>query len=269
MGIFRLFFKVLPPAALFLFIFANFYFFWVQASFSLFELPVFSTFILVLVAYTQCILTNPGKVPNNFDFIEESSKKRLVHCEFTSELKPAFASFCEKCLKGRPARSHHCSKCGVCVLKRDHHCMWINNCVGLLNHKHFIHLIGYGAMTTSLISCALYPPLKENYEKSSNFEIFGFFLNFSTCVALTFMTIYHLWLVLTNRTMIEFRFKLKPSIFDINLQTNLTTQFGSNKLAWFFPVTPSLSLLYSSVKLQKPDKSSEILSNIILLPSKE
>ena len=269
MGIFRHLGKAVPPGALLLFILVNFYFYWLHASLSLNDLPVFSTFFMVLVAYFQCIVTNPGKVPNNFDFIEESSKKRLANCEYTSELKPAFASFCERCLKGRPARSHHCSQCGVCVLKRDHHCMWINNCVGLLNHKHFIHLIGYGAMTTSLISCTLYLHLIENYEKSSNFDFFGFYLNFSTCVALTFMTIYHVWLILANRTMIEFRYKLKSSIFDIDLLTNLTTQFGSNTLGWFFPVTPSLSLLYFPVKLQKPDRSSEILSNIILLPSKE
>lgn len=261
--------SAVPSIGLILFIFLNFYFFWCQARLTVNELPVFIIFLLVLVSYLQCIVTHPGKVPNNFDFIEESSKSRLDHSAYISDLRPAFASFCERCLRGRPARSHHCSSCGECILKRDHHCIWINNCVGLLNHKHFIHLIGYGALTTSLISCRLYESLIDTYEEASNFEFAGFFLNIGTCVTLTFMTIYHLWLIVNNKTMINFRINNKKNIFDIDLSTNLSIQLGTNKLSWILPITPKLPILNFPVKLQKSDNSSEIISNKILLPNKD
>merc|ERR1712168_274617 len=52
-------------------------------------------------------------------------------------LKPGW-KYCYDCQLNSPPRSHHCPVCDVCVLKRDHHCIFTGNCVGALNHRHFI-----------------------------------------------------------------------------------------------------------------------------------
>ncbi|CAG0913774.1 unnamed protein product [Notodromas monacha] len=46
-------------------------------------------------------------------------------------------SICKKCVAPKPPRAHHCSVCRRCVLKMDHHCPWLNNCIGLMNRRHF------------------------------------------------------------------------------------------------------------------------------------
>lgn len=71
---------------------------------------------------------------------------------------------CRTCHLPKPARSKHCSVCKGCVAKHDHHCIWINNCVGLLNTRHFLFfLLSTNALLVtgaSLSLCVLNTVLK-------------------------------------------------------------------------------------------------------------
>lgn len=79
---------------------------------------------------------------------------------------------CGICDAFKPTRSHHCKLtrilviipriCNRCILKMDHHCPWINNCVGLMNLKFFLLLLGYSFLlctNTCIFSCLSFLPI--------------------------------------------------------------------------------------------------------------
>ena len=261
--------KFVPPALLFLFICLNAYFYIITQAKSYLQGPIYLSVFIVFWAYFQCLKTHPGKVPPYFDFIEDSYKKKVLHSDYKTDLRGAYATFCEKCLKGRPGRTHHCSTCGTCILKRDHHCMWINNCVGLNNHKHFIHLLYYGAVCCCMISIELGTLMLKNYEQVSISDFYGFILNFSTCVGLSFMSIYHLWLIFTNRTMFDLRWSIKKSPYDLGLLCNIESQLGKALISYILPLNPNLSGIFYPMRLETSSGEVVELERSVLIVNKD
>merc|ERR1719471_1725007 len=94
-------------------------------------------FINLLVAFYQCIMTDPGLVPPNWGFYMGDETKRRRYCKM--------------CNVWKPDRVHHCSICNRCILNMDHHCPWINNCVGFYNRKFFIQLLLYVYSSITII----------------------------------------------------------------------------------------------------------------------
>ena len=78
-------------------------------------------FTNLLLAFWQCMMTDPGVVPANWGFYMGDEFKRRRYCKM--------------CNVWKPDRTHHCSICNRCILNMDHHCPWINNCVGFYNRK--------------------------------------------------------------------------------------------------------------------------------------
>eukprot|EP01062_Namystynia_karyoxenos_P060785 TRINITY_DN5248_c0_g2_i1.p1 TRINITY_DN5248_c0_g2~~TRINITY_DN5248_c0_g2_i1.p1 ORF type:complete len:404 (+),score=75.19 TRINITY_DN5248_c0_g2_i1:114-1325(+) len=100
-------------------------------------------FGMSLWSYFQCMLTHPGRVPNqwterHYDYYEDDNW--LLPYEHRKR-------YCPACSQWKPPRTHHCSVCKQCILRYDHHCPWIDNCVGYYNHKFFLQLVTYLPLT--------------------------------------------------------------------------------------------------------------------------
>lgn len=127
--------------------------------------------VLVLWSYLRCMLTDPGKVLQEFDTSAADLEFQPVHmnadagggsrvgsCRDDATSSAAESqedwTYCASCDQTRPPRAHHCGLCGCCIDRFDHHCPWINNCVGKGNHRYFIQFLAY-ASTFSLATGAL------------------------------------------------------------------------------------------------------------------
>eukprot|EP00752_Nemacystus_decipiens_P015751 g14063.t1 len=128
--------------------------------------------------------------------------------------------YCKKCKGPKPARSHHCHVCDECVLNMDHHCPWMNNCVGYLNYRYFVLFLMYMFMgcvyavlisAPQFISMAKTPARRHRKSPSASAEIsqqsavmMTFVLALSVGVAISVLLGWHLYLICTAQTTIEF-----------------------------------------------------------------
>uniref|UniRef100_A0A0G4IG98 Palmitoyltransferase DHHC domain-containing protein n=1 Tax=Chromera velia CCMP2878 TaxID=1169474 RepID=A0A0G4IG98_9ALVE len=65
---------------------------------------------------------------------------------------------CLVCGIRRTDSSKHCRDCGRCVERFDHHCQWMSNCIGLLNHRAFLHFLIFSflGLLISVLMCAVH-----------------------------------------------------------------------------------------------------------------
>lgn len=229
----------IPSLALLCFIFFNLYLYFQAKSYesaSIFRTSaVIFIFSMTLSAYFKSAFSDPGTIPSYFDFLSESETLKLSQEDFHSNLNPAYISFCNVCQRSRPARSHHCSSCKKCIRKRDHHCVWINNCVGLENHKFFIQLLFYGAITACLICCSCAEDLIKNFSHVDYWTLFAVIFTFSSCMGLIVMASVQIWMIFTNKVMYEVS-GTRENIFDLGLEGNLKSLFGKISWKYFLPV---------------------------------
>ncbi|CAE8597950.1 unnamed protein product, partial [Polarella glacialis] len=109
--------------------------------------------------------------------------------------------------------------CKRCVLKMDHHCPWINNCVGWNNYRYFCLFMLFLAMSCLYVVIISYPIFMQamfpnGRRRQGSPRHLGFWD--AQCVALSWLMSlcillalcllggFHVYLVLTNQTTIEF-----------------------------------------------------------------
>jgi len=169
---------------------------------------------------------------------------------------------CKSCKVAKPPRTHHCKICNKCQLRMDHHCPWVNNCVGYYNHRYFVLFLQYlfiGNLYFALLSIR---PIYEAYKKVQNNiipfdtipELFLFFiivLNISLIFCVGGLYFFHLYLLLTNQTTIEYsenEYYIKEAKrngnvfvneFDLGYKTNFKMFFNIGiKTPWWLMLLP-------------------------------
>ncbi|CAM9451865.1 unnamed protein product [Ascophyllum nodosum] len=129
--------------------------------------------------------------------------------------------YCKKCQQLKPARAHHCHVCDRCIVNMDHHCPWMNNCVGYLNYRYFVLFLLYmfvGCFYAVLITMpqflafakssgirrrrrSSYPAVEAQTQSA---VMMTFILALSVGIAISILLFWHLYLICTAQTTIEF-----------------------------------------------------------------
>ncbi|CAJ1452366.1 unnamed protein product [Effrenium voratum] len=210
----------------------------------------------LLYNYAMAICLNAGTPPESAGDSAKDAELGVVGFGCTKE--------CQKCFRSKPPRAHHCSVCKRCVLKMDHHCPWINNCVGFNNYRYFclfmlylalgclyVVVMGYHLFLRSVV------PLRRRPAKMSFADAQCMTLSWliSLCIflALCLLGGFHLYLVLTNQTTIEFHVNLTNrhlarrkgesyrNPYDLGWSRNFQQVFGPNKFFHFLWMMPYLA----------------------------
>ncbi|CAJ1394566.1 unnamed protein product [Effrenium voratum] len=196
-----------------------------------------------LYNYAKAVMTSAGIPP-----------------EFEAELEACKAPprKCAKCGKLKPPRAHHCSVCGVCVMKMDHHCPWINNCVGFGNYRYFCLFLLFIASACTFIVVVfgvcfedvIFTWGRRGTRAFRQSVLISFMICASILCAVCMLGGFHLYLVLTNQTTIEFQINMIRrrqcrrngeffrNPYDVGRSRNCQEVFGPNSLwgfRWMFP----------------------------------
>lgn len=208
--------------------------------------------------YLKAICTDPGLPPEwDSEALLEDGEEEVLSFEAVAsgEVKPRkVARRCGKCNRQKPVRTHHCSVCKRCVLKMDHHCPWINNCVGFNNYRYFCLFLMYLGLCCLFVMIMFFDAFLETMVHPRRSK-----LNFSarqcislcwiiaTCIlfALFLLGGFHVYLVLTNQTTIEFHTNLSSkdkarkrgefyrNPYDLGRVKNFKQVFGPSDLCSF------------------------------------
>jgi palmitoyltransferase len=207
--------------------------------------------------FIMCSWTNPGNPPA--EWLEKVSKdiEELRKDQETVKGK-SWSKYCRQCKDAKPPRAHHCHICDKCVSRMDHHCPWVNNCVGFKNHRYFVSFLFYlwfaciyiGVMM-SLVLFGWVAVDNSIYYAWQHIISFVAILCIAIGITMTGFYGWHMYLILTNQTTIEFQFnKLgawtsrtssRLNEYDLGWRKNLEQIFGKMPLWRMF--IPSLQEL--------------------------
>mmetsp|Transcript_7589 Transcript_7589/g.21621 ORF Transcript_7589/g.21621 Transcript_7589/m.21621 type:complete len:306 (+) Transcript_7589:538-1455(+) len=228
-----------------------------------------------IVCYVLCVVKDAGRVPEDWQPDEESNQ--LV---VQVKKKGGGTRFCQKCEKPKPPRCHHCRVCRRCVLRMDHHCPWVNNCIGHGNYKAFflfliyitagvIHSMGLlsayslssinanaqrrqaARMAGRIASRLRTPGQVESPGFAGMMMAFTCAVTFPLTIGLIMLLGWHLYLVICNKTTIEYHEGVTAKIqaaksghryqhpYDVGFCGNLHAVLGANVTCWLLPCPSS------------------------------
>eukprot|EP00560_Eucampia_antarctica_P004628 CAMPEP_0197836032 /NCGR_PEP_ID=MMETSP1437-20131217/27729_1 /TAXON_ID=49252 ORGANISM="Eucampia antarctica, Strain CCMP1452" /NCGR_SAMPLE_ID=MMETSP1437 /ASSEMBLY_ACC=CAM_ASM_001096 /LENGTH=336 /DNA_ID=CAMNT_0043441883 /DNA_START=379 /DNA_END=1389 /DNA_ORIENTATION=- len=183
-------------------------------------------------------------------------------------------SYCSQSNLPKPPRSHYDHVTKKLVLNMDHYCPWMFNTVGFLNYRYFVNFLifvsvgmVYGAYITYHPFMAFHWMGQKHYKSqrqqnndpslpwtpTSSQELaisFSFMICASVGIAVMFLMGFHLYLVLTAQTTIEFhgnlsqrrRARLRGTIYvnpyDLGLNRNFQQLWGAGNV-WLAILIPS------------------------------
>ncbi|KAI5561094.1 hypothetical protein BDE02_16G090900 [Populus trichocarpa] len=204
-------------------------------------------------SYAVAILMDAGRVPSTFmPDIEDSSNQ--VH---EIKRKGGDLRYCQKCSHFKPPRAHHCRVCKRCVLRMDHHCIWISNCVGHANYKVFFVFVVYAVIAciyslVLLVGSLTVDPQKHELNNGDSFRtiyVISGLLLVPLSVALGVLLGWHVYLILQNKTTIEFHEGVRAMWlaekeghvykhpYDVGTYENLTMVLGPSISCWVCPTS--------------------------------
>ncbi|KAL6138749.1 hypothetical protein ACLB2K_064028 [Fragaria x ananassa] len=203
--------------------------------------------------YTVSVFRDPGRVPSTYMPDVEDSENPIHEIK----RKGGDLRYCQKCSHYKPARAHHCRVCKRCILRMDHHCIWINNCVGHTNYKVFFVFVVYAVIACLYSLVLLLGSLANDFEKDeeqsadsyTTVYIISGLLLFPLCVALSVLLGWHIYLILQNKTTIEYHEGVRAMWlaekggqiyshpYDLGAYQNLSTVLGPNIFSWLLPTS--------------------------------
>ncbi|BDA42612.1 Palmitoyltransferase ZDHHC16 [Coccomyxa sp. Obi] len=150
-------------------------------------------FCNILFNYWMCIVTKPGTTA-------------LLNEGYHLAAGRDSCRFCKHCRRAKPPRAHHCSICNTCVLQMDHHCPWMNNCIGFFNYRYFILFMLYLFMGSGYAATTAWNCLADANSVMHSFPmlIFSFAISTSACFSVGVLLCWHVYLVLTAQSTIDF-----------------------------------------------------------------
>ena len=206
--------------------------------------------VLFSMSFFNCAITNPGSIPDDESWqISDKLNEESHHAKFLLERKLTTGAIrtCARCNRVKPDRCHHCRLCDQCVLKMDHHCPWVANCVGFFNYKYFFLMVTYGMLALWLFMATFWMALVVELRDDENHVGYTFFVTVVyllcgvLCIALTLFWFFHIHLITSAITTVEFCEKRtrthdnSPSPYQGPLYFNLKAALGSHPLLWPFP----------------------------------
>ena len=193
--------------------------------------------VKVVTHYALVVATAPGS-PRAEDMTDEE----------VEHLRSAgLEGWCRKCNLPKPARTHHCSTCDRCVLVFDHHCPWVANCVGHHNYKHFVFFIFFTWIgcwyVTFVAGICMFGGLEgwATFSSGDRASVLSVFVvTASLVVTLGLLLGWHLYLICTAQTTVEFYYNLNSTtggnLFDKgSWRRNLSDALGEPTWKWLLP----------------------------------
>ncbi|XP_058109590.1 probable protein S-acyltransferase 16 isoform X2 [Magnolia sinica] len=223
-----------------------------KTSQGLFNAVALTVFVCMsLSTYAMAIVRDPGHVPPSFMPDVEDPDSPLHEIK----RKGGDLRYCQKCSHYKPPRAHHCRICRRCVLRMDHHCVWINNCVGHANYKIFLVFVLYGVIACIHCTILLVGSVLNNVHTDPSGGSYKFVyiisgvLLFPLTAALTVLLGWHVYLLLSNKTTIEYHEGVRAMWlaekvgnsyrhpYDLGAYENLVSVLGTNVLTWLCPTS--------------------------------
>ncbi|KAG0589484.1 hypothetical protein KC19_1G023500 [Ceratodon purpureus] len=161
----------------------------------------------VFFNYICCIYTDPGSSSPLSDAVIEAKPVSRFDVDVEG-LGYSSTRWCKRCRKPKPPMTHHCHICKRCILKMDHHCPWMHNCIGYYNYRFFFIFLLYmwiGCLYAAIMSSfPMFGLDDEDNDDDGMGVIFSFILSVAVLVSLSFLLGWHIYLVLTAQTTIDF-----------------------------------------------------------------
>jgi hypothetical protein len=206
-------------------------------------------------------------------FVKEPPGFQGEEPHYTQKAPLVEMGFCKKCDACKPPRAHHCHVCDTCVSNMDHHCSWINNCVGKNNVRYFVLFLLYtsvGCLYSTLVATAVL--WKDVVGRKTVIQALSsmatpqvalakigqstvaavFFTSLFVFIAVGVLFVWHLHLVLTAQTTIEYyvnqeekwKFKRRGIVYinpyDKGWRQNWMQVFGPCEgMGWVMSILPS------------------------------
>jgi len=134
----------------------------------------------------------------------------------------------------------------------DHHCPWVSNCIGFHNYKYFLLMLFYTSVCTFMIVATSWKPVElvlYEIEKPNREQLLitycvltSYILAFTLWLVITSFFIFHLYLIKSGFTTIEFCEKktkesqqVDESPFNLGFKKNFQAALGKNCWLWFIP----------------------------------
>lgn len=210
-----------------------------------------------LYTYVFCVFVDPGRVPDGWKPDEEGDSSAVTEVK----KKDGGHRYCSKCQAFKPPRSHHCRVCQRCVLRMDHHCPYTSNCVGHSNYRAFlvfllysnaalIHCLGLiiahfiHVLSTARQRAVIRTGIHGDTIVWVTLQVMAFLIALPSTVGLLMLMGWHIQMVLTNKTTIEYRegvtarvqgVSLNEHPYDLGTYHNLDQVLGEDHGLWACP----------------------------------